>query len=450
MMFFSNRTRRLEFLLAALLVSGVVGLAQAPTQPYAAINRDAVTYAGPGRDAGHDLAGAAIKIGFLAPLQGPRKAEGDALLRAAQLALEDEASNPLPDGRRLALAIRDESGPWGRASSEIARLVFDDQAVALITSADGGAAHLAEQISNKIGVPVLTLSTDKTTTQINLPWIFRLGPSDETQARAFAYNIYRERGLKRVVLVTERDHDGRVGGEEFEKAASEVRNLGASSSPRKPSNVPTPVRVVLDTVLPNLASAVKEMQQAEALVFWTGPETAAKLLAQVRALSPSVPIYLCRKAAQGSVLPTLTPAESAARTFRSAAVDAPPGPKPADSEGQDAATLAQTSRSAEHLSPAGQSPGGIWIVVSGLGDTAARESLARRYQERFACPLTLAAAQAYDAVRIIAAAFRHSGPNRARLRDAFAQLSSFAGVSGIISFDHAGNNPAPVALVQLP
>ena len=52
------------------------------------------------------------------------------------------------------------------------------------------------------------------------------------------------------------------------------------------------------------------------------------------------------------------------------------------------------------------------------------------------------AAEAYDAVRILAASLRQSGPNRARLRDALAAVSAFPGASGGISFDHAGNGAA--------
>jgi ABC-type branched-subunit amino acid transport system substrate-binding protein len=57
-----------------------------------------------------------------------------------------------------------------------------------------------------------------------------------------------------------------------------------------------------------------------------------------------------------------------------------------------------------------------------------------------------AAAEVYDAVRLIATGLRESGPNRARLRDSLAKVTGFAGVSGNISFDGAGNNRAEVAL----
>jgi len=65
-------------------------------------------------------------------------------------------------------------------------LIAEERVAALITSSDGNIAHQAEQIANKIGIPIVTLASDATTTQINIPWIFRLGPSDEDQARAIA------------------------------------------------------------------------------------------------------------------------------------------------------------------------------------------------------------------------------------------------------------------------
>jgi hypothetical protein len=80
-------------------------------QPYAAINPHNIGYAGPDRASGHDLKGPEIRIGLLAPLQGPRKAEGEASILAARLALEDRSD--WQGGRGLSLVVGDESGSWG-------------------------------------------------------------------------------------------------------------------------------------------------------------------------------------------------------------------------------------------------------------------------------------------------------------------------------------------------
>jgi branched-chain amino acid transport system substrate-binding protein len=334
---------------------------------------------------------------LLAPLAGPRQTEGEALGRAAQMAVDEENSTSLPAGRRLVLVTRDESGPWGQASAEIVHLVFDDQAVALITSAEGGAAHLAEQVGNKVGIPILTLSTDTTTTEINLPWIFRLGPADAAQARAFARDIYLERKLQRVVLLTGNDHDGRMGGEEFEKAARQM-------------NAPAPTRIALEPGKSVADTSLAGLESAQAVVMWADAATAKLIVTRVRETSPQAPLYLCRKAVQGDW----------------SALSRPPCRACADGDA------------------------GIWTAEAPEGQAVSRASFEQRYRQRFGAEPGMGAAQAYDAVRVLAASLRQSGPNRARLRDALAQVSAFPGAAGLISFDHAGNDLTAVTLTRLP
>lgn len=57
-----------------------------------------------------------------------------------------------------------------------------------------------------------------------------------------------------------------------------------------------------------------------------------------------------------------------------------------------------------------------------------------------------AAAHAYDATRLAVAAIRRAGLNRARIRDAVAELSGFEGASGRISWDNLGQNTRAVRL----
>jgi len=404
--------RRFLLPLATSLFAAATFAQSPPAAPYASINRDAVSYNGPGRDTGHDLAGPEIRLGLLVPLAGPRQAEGEELRRAAEMAIEEENAASLPGGRRLALVTRDESGPWGQASAQIVHMVFDDQAVALITSSDGGAAHLAEQVANKIGVPILTLASDSTTTEINLPWIFRLGPADAVQARTFARDIYQARKLERVALLTQDDHDSRVGGDEFEKAARAM-------------NAPAPMRIMIESDARSIDLLVRSaegekprtsqagprnvLSDAQAVVIWSDAATANLLVPRLENVLPSAPIYLCRKAAQDDSTALSHP------RCRTCAGDA----------------------------------AGIWTTEASDAQSSPHEAFVQRYRQRFGAEPGIGAAEAYDAVHIVAASLRQSGPNRARLRDALAEVSAFAGVSGVISFDHAGNDLTRTALVRL-
>ncbi|HUY12670.1 MAG TPA: ABC transporter substrate-binding protein [Terriglobia bacterium] len=370
-------------------------------RPYSSIGSQGVSYVGPGREATYDLTGPIIRIGLLAPLQGPRKADGKAIIAAAQLALHDASRRPLPGGRRVVLAMGDQSGPaWGRLGDVIIHLVLDEHVIAVVTSASGATTHLTEQIGNKIGVPILTLSTDATTTQIDLPWIFRLGPSDALQAKVIAQDIYRARGLQRVLLVTEHDHDGRVGGEEFQIAA---RLLGA---PRPACLLINPLQPDSDSLL-----ALLKTKSPQAIVFWARSENARKLLQQIRAGGVHTPIYLSQEAAQqGLGLGFLLPVAAVGQ---------------------------------ERESP------GIWTVASGQAGSPLRERFARRYQLSTGMFPTPVAAEAYDAVQLIVQGLREAGPNRARVRDRIASVRDSSGVSGTISFDDEGNNRASLRLVRL-
>jgi hypothetical protein len=52
-----------------------------------------------------------------------------------------------------------------------------DQHPLAIVTLDRNASHLAEQLALKSFVPVIALSSDKTLTSTNIPWIFRLQPN---------------------------------------------------------------------------------------------------------------------------------------------------------------------------------------------------------------------------------------------------------------------------------
>jgi ABC-type branched-subunit amino acid transport system substrate-binding protein len=375
----------------------------AATKPYATLDRQSVSYLGPARAPEKELPNSVAVIGMILPLQGPQQSEGKAILAAAQLSLEAEQSlGPLPDGRKLALVARDESGPWGQASTQILALVEQDHALALVTSPNGNSAHLAEQISNKIGFPILTLSSDPTTTETNIPWLFRLGPSDTDQARAFCQRIYAQLGIQKVLLIVQTDHDGRVGGEEFEKAAS---NLHATA----------PARLDLATSTPNLEwlGEVVQTKNPDAIVVWTDSLLARELLALLHKTRPSTPIFLCRKATEQGAL---SGSSNAARVSK-----------------DQAGNLGEL----------------FTLETSQKGRETARSEFDQLYLARTGTTPSIAAAEAYQAVHLIAVALRAAGANRVRLRDYFANSGKFREATGIMPFDPAGNSLQEFAIVKL-
>jgi ABC-type branched-subunit amino acid transport system substrate-binding protein len=375
----------------------------AATKPYATLDRQSVAYRGPVPLTEKESSDGTAVIGMILPLKGRQQSEGKALLAAAQQAIEEEQSRgPLPDGRRLDLVARDESGPWGQASTEILKLFDQDHALAILTSANGTSAHLAEQIANKIGIPILTLSSDPSTTQANVPWLFRLGPSDTDQARSFCQRIYSDFGFQKVLLVVQMDHDGRVGGAEFEKAAHALKAT-------------TPIRFELTDSAPDLESLreILQTKEPDAIVIWTDAPLADELLPLVRSTRPSTPVFLCRKAAQLDATGIRDVAEIAPR---------------------------QRVRSLGELFTVGSSQ---------LGQSAAQSKFQQLYFVRTGTNPGFAADEIYQAVHLLAAALRTTGANRVLLRDYLASEGKSRDATGSVPFDPAGNNRQEFSVVNL-
>jgi branched-chain amino acid transport system substrate-binding protein len=369
---------------AIVLMTLGVGMRAQSVAPYASIAREGESYAGAGRAAANDLKGKVVRIGMLAPLQGSRKAEGDAMVAAARIALQDAGGDALPGGRRVELAIRDSGGAsWGVVSDAVIDLVMKDDVVAMITSTNGADAHLCEQVGNRMGVPVLTLAADATTTQIDIPWIFRMGASDVAEAQSFAQEVYRVQGFTKVTVIAAQDHDGRSGVAAMKLAAGRL-------------GVAEPESIAMDPLRSDAEGVVKRMvaESPEAVVIWTGAETAEILL---RAMKAAGVRAIC-------LLP-------------------------------------------EDATEAGYGMN-VWTVVSdGEGDLV-RERFSRRYAQATGAAPSFAAIETYDAVTLTVRALRGVGANRARVRDALAQVQKFDGAGGWVSFDREGNNTTTLRMVR--
>ena len=365
-----------------------------PAKPYATLDRQSVTYRGPVSTQEKDQPGNDVVNGMILPMRGVQEPEGTELLTAAQIALEaEQARGALADGRKLSLAVRDESGPWGQASSEILKLVEQDHALVVLTSANGATAHQAEQIANKISFPILTLASDPTATQTNVPWLFRLGPSDADQARAFCQRISKEPGMQKILLIAEAGHDGRVGSAEFEKAAREMK----LAVPERLELPPSAQQVE------SLGEAIRA-KQPDAMVIWTDAGLAKRLLPIAHVAAPVAPVFMCSKAAQLSGVSGV-----------------------GNNETREYFAVASATKMTE----------------------TGKERFAKEYQTRAGSAPGIAAYEAYEAVHLVAAGIRAKGAGRVLLREYFANTEKTRGATAILSFDPAGNSMQELSIVKL-
>lgn len=134
---------------------------QSQPEPYARVGEDEAGYAGPRNDA---VPEGPVRVVIFGP-------------NAKQAAESAEVQAALRDGsageRKWTLLSVESAQNWGAASTQLVHALTDEHALAVI-ALDRDASHLAEQLALKCFVPVVALSNDKSLTEANIPWIFRL------------------------------------------------------------------------------------------------------------------------------------------------------------------------------------------------------------------------------------------------------------------------------------
>ena len=136
----------------------------AGAEPYARVGEDGVEYLGPKLP--NEPAGPVRVVLF-----GPKAA---AVATSAEM--KKTLAEAAQSGKRVELVPVASDQNWGAASTQLVHALWDEHALAIV-ALDRSAAHLSEQLALKAFVPVVALSDDRTLTEVNVPWIFRLPES---------------------------------------------------------------------------------------------------------------------------------------------------------------------------------------------------------------------------------------------------------------------------------
>ena len=335
-----------------------------------------------------------IRIGWFGPSNLDDPLTGD-LWWAANFALQE--ANTLPSDSRLPasdflrlpfrLIPRWSVNPWGTGVSQLARMVYDEQPLALLGSMDSATTHLAEQVVAKAQLPLVSpIATDKSVTFAGVSWMFSCAPGDDAVARVLVEAVQAE--LKspagKTVLLATTDHESRMTAREV---MSQLSRCG-----RRPD------------------------------FRFDVPPDAADIAQQLQAAADARPAVVLIIAGVGD----------SARLTR------------AVREKVGTATIfgGQSMGRRRFTELAGAAAEGVRFPLLFVPNPA--DANCTRFIERFKSEHQRApdytAALTYDAMRLLLEAIRRAGPNRARIREALAQLSPWPGIAGTIHFDGTGQN----------
>jgi branched-chain amino acid transport system substrate-binding protein len=331
-----------------------------------------------------------IKIGWFGPTNLDDPLTGDSWW-AANLAIREANDHFGRPGKSsfscltIRLIPRWAVDAWGTGVSQLTRMVYDEQPLALLGSVDSTTTHLAEQVVAKANLPLVSpIATDKSVTLAGVSWMFSCAPGDDAIARVLGEAIQAEFGSSsdRIVLLATTDHESRMTAREV------VRELARRG--RRPDfryDVP-----------PGAADTTRQLQAAAeakpaVVLIIAGAEDAAQLARTVRDRLGQVVVFGSHSLAR--------------RRF---------------------------------LALAGSAAEGIRFPLLFAPDSTDAEAV--RFVARFTSehnhPPDYTAALTYDATRLLIAAIHRAGPNRARIRETLVQLSPWPGIAGPIQFDGTG------------
>ncbi|MHC4225369.1 MAG: ABC transporter substrate-binding protein, partial [Planctomycetota bacterium] len=326
-----------------------------------------------------------VRIGFLGCLSGPAKAYSGEMLLGAQMAVAEINAAGGYKGKPVVLKTRDDKAVMGNTANETVKLIYEDKVLAFLGSMSSDTTHVALRVALKGEVPELTsISTDPTITQIVVPWIFRCLADDWSQSRALAKYIFMERKFKRVALLERNNRYGRMGSAEIKRVAKRMGH-------------PITLAVRYGKSTKTFDEHIRKIKEygADAVVIWGLYAMGSKIVKEMKAAGLDIPIF----GADGLV-------------------------------------------SQQFIEMAGDSAEGVVVTYpyDFYRDDPLTQSFNKRFKEQFGHDPDSFAAHGYDAMYLVWEAVRKAGLNRTRIRDALAQTRDYHGVTGMISFDHRGND----------
>jgi len=387
-----------------------------PRSPFYQLREHQAEYAGPGRNEPPPRNIDEVLLGYFGP-SDPAHPDGGDLWLAARMAVDEANRRGGYRGKPFRIVARWSENPWGTGVAEVVRMVYDEKVWAIVGGIDGPSTHLAEQVVAKARLPLVSpVSTDKTSNLANVPWMFSLVPGDHllapVLASAISERIQGEKGTqlfcakhpsgrsgKRaaspfppLVLVSGVDHDSALFARELRKCLAARRAVLSYHFQCRGTEEETAQAV---------RQAVESKPAAVALV--AGAQPSARL---VIALGE-----------QGFKGPVFGGPAMGRRRFREEAGNAAEG----------------------MLFP-------LLFCVPRVPQGDSSEGFFDAFEQRHGHAPDYAAAHTYDAFRLVIAAVRAAGLNRAQIRDAIEALSPYSGVTGTIRWDPLGSNTRPVPL----
>jgi branched-chain amino acid transport system substrate-binding protein len=165
-----------------------------------------------------------VQIGAIEILSGPNAAYGNAIRDGLNLALADVNKSGVLGGRKLALTIEDSAGNKEQAINAARKLIGSDKVVAIIGPTLSNEMFAVGPVTNARGIPIIGTSTTANGITAIGPNVFRTS-LPESDVIPVTLKKAISRGVKTIALMYANDDAFSKSGFDVMKAAAEKAGL---------------------------------------------------------------------------------------------------------------------------------------------------------------------------------------------------------------------------------
>jgi branched-chain amino acid transport system substrate-binding protein len=362
--------------------------------------------------AGTALAAEPIRVGAFFDLSGPAANIGTPTKLVAEMVVDQINKGGGVNGRPLELVIGDTEGDPAKATTIAKKFIYQDKVAAIIGPTRTGTGMAVKKLVEEAGMPTfMTVGGDPVIMGGeklgSFNYVFK-SPQRSSTAVQVLYGFLKEKGLKKIALLTAADGFGKDGVAWLQKLAPEFGLEIVTEESFAPN----------DTDMTAQLTKLKN-SPAQAIVCWTiGP--AGAIVAKNRAqLGIALPLFQCHGL---------------------------PDPKYVELAGK----AAEGDRMpATKLMVADELP-------AGDPQKPVIQEFVRLYREVYKYdrqfPINTHSGYAWDAINIVANAMKKAGTEPKALRDAIEQTKGYVGVSGVYNLtaeDHNGLGVDSMVVVEV-
>jgi branched-chain amino acid transport system substrate-binding protein len=335
-----------------------------------------------------------VKIGALFSVTGPASFLGAPEAKTARMLVEKINASGGVGGRKLELVLKDTAGSPEKAVSFAKQLIEEDKVLAIIGPSTSGETMQIKALCEENKMILISCAAAEVIVNPVAKYVFKV-PQKDSQAVTWIYRTMKEKGIRKIAVLSSNDGFGAAGKKQLEDMA-------------KAEGIEIAADEVYDrqaTDLSDVLTKVKSNAGVQAVVNWSIVPAQSIVAKNMRQIGLDVPLFQSHGFANRKYV-------------------------------EQAGVAAEGT-----LFPAGR-----LLIVDDLPEGHPQKKVMAMYKHDYEAAyhedVSTFGGHAYDSLMIVVEGLKQAGgPDREKVRDAIESLKGFVGTDGVFNYsatDHTG------------